>query len=173
MYRSSKHLLANLAPALVTLPLALLLACSDLGSLGAGDDFSGCDPSEGNAPVEGSWVIQGSGQLYGCGSESRDGDISIRSQVLAVTQTPKGGDSSVDSIQLVKPLSVSFGEFNLSGEVSGSCVNFETRESRQGGAIIYRFIGKASSLGDTVTGTFTVDTPDGCSGDGNFSIEIQ
>jgi len=157
----------------ITAPLALALGCSELNSLGEAYDFDSCETATGNAAVEGSWVIVGTGQLYGCGSETLDGDIQIQSQVLFVTQTPKGGDSTADSIQLPEPLGVASGEFSLNGEVAGSCVNFETRETRQGGAIVYRFIGKASESSDAVTGTFTVNGPGSCSGDGSFSIEVR
>jgi hypothetical protein len=60
--------------------------------------------------------------------------------------------------------------FNLSGEVRGSCVTFETQEQDPNGGLRYLFTGKASSR--KIEGRFTGDGPQGCLSSGTFTVDI-
>lgn len=127
-----------------------------------------CSSTGGTLDLSGEWVIQGVGERTGCADSIWDGSFELGpSRGLEVMSTIPPS-SEVHELSLAQ----SGGGFQLSGTVDGTCVEFRTSETIEGGSVSYAFEGGADGT-SKISGTFTSSNPAGCSVEGTFEVTIK
>ncbi len=162
---SLSTLAKRVAPLYVIGLVVFSLGCIDPEDLtDAFDDFD--SPCSGaTESVSGRWVISGKGERTGCDREEHNGRISFEANPITVSQS---GDTLAGSAAPGPATAFSF-----QGDVSGSCVDFQTEEKGPDGTQNFSFTGEYDGGRDEIKGSFTGAGPRGCQDHGNFTVSFQ